>query len=192
MSDPRLNERLNQIPDKLLSREFLNSQGLGNEIGFWIFDYPAEQELSVREYIEFLERMLTQKHGHLKWVNINLLSCVVDYLADRRFLDKAISMQHSKGDEALLKALKGPLHTDKFAPYLTEKYAANDQDIIFITGVGSVWPLLRAHSLLNSLHALLGHKPVVLFYPGEYSGQVMSLFGKIPSDNYYRAFRLVP
>lgn len=192
MSDPRLHERLNQIPDKLLSREFLNSQGLGNEIGFWIFDYPAEQELSVREYIEFLERMLTQKHGHLKWVNINLLSCVVDYLADRRLLDKAISMQQNKGNEALWNALKGPLDTNKIAPYLTEKYAANDQDIIFITGVGSVWPLVRAHSLLNSLHALLGHKPVVLFYPGEYSGQVMSLFGKIPSNNYYRAFRLAP
>jgi len=45
---------------------------------------------------------------------------------------------------------------------------------------------------LNSLHSLLGHKPVVLFYPGYYDGQAMSLFGKIPSNNYYRAFRLVP
>ena len=129
-----------------------------------------------------------------RWIgaDINLLKCLVGYLADRNFVDKAIEMQKIKGDEALMKALKGPLHMDKFAPYLTEKHSATEQDIIFITGVGSVWPLLRAHNLLNSLHSLLGHKPVVLFYPGQYNGQAMSLFGRIPSNNYYRAFRLVP
>jgi hypothetical protein len=190
--DQRLHDRLNQIPDKILSPEFLSGQGLGNEIGFWIFDYEPEQELGVREYIEFLEVMLAKKHSHLKVVNINLLKCLVGYLADRNFVNKAIEMQKIKGDEALMKALKGPLHMDKFAPYLTEKHSATEQDIIFITGVGSVWPLLRAHNLLNSLHSLLGHKPVVLFYPGQYNGQAMSLFGRIPSNNYYRAFRLVP
>lgn len=190
--DQRLNDRLNQIPDKILSSEFLNGQGLGNELGFWIFDYEPEHELAVREYITFLENMLAKKHSHLKVVNINLLQSLVSYLGDRNFIEKAIQMQKSKGDEALLKALKGPLHMDKFAPYLTDKFAATEQDIIFITGVGSVWPLLRAHNLLNSLHSLLGHKPVVLFYPGHYSGQTLSLFGKIPTNNYYRAFWLIP
>lgn len=190
--DQRLQERLNQIPEKILSEEFLQGQGLGNEIGFWIFDYEPEAELEVREYISFLEGMLHKKHDHLKVVNINLLQSLVDYLDDRNFVEKAVQMQEKKGDEALLKALKGPLHMDKFAPYLVEESKAADQDIIFISGVGSVWPLLRAHNLLNSLHSLLGHKPVVLFYPGHYTGQAMSLFGKIPTNNYYRAFKLVP
>lgn len=34
-----IHERLNQIPERILSTEFLTGQGLGNEIGFWIFDY---------------------------------------------------------------------------------------------------------------------------------------------------------
>ncbi|WP_415358166.1 DUF1788 domain-containing protein [Halioglobus sp. Uisw_031] len=101
-------------------------------------------------------------------------------------------MQKRKGDEGLLKALSGPLRMDKFAPYLAKECAAEERDIILISGIGSVWPLLRAHNLLNGLHSLLGHKPVVLFYPGEYTGQSMSLFGKISSSNYYRAFKLVP
>lgn len=188
----KLHDRLNQIPDKILSPEFLSGQGLGNEISFWIFDYEPEHELDVREYVEFLVGMLAKKHSHLKVVNINLLQSLVDYLADRNFVEKAIQMQKEKGDEALLKALKGPLHMGKFVPYLTDKHCAAEQDLIFITGVGSVWPLLRAHNLLNSLHALLGHKPVVLFYPGKYDGQTLSLFGRIPSNNYYRAFSLVP
>ena len=151
-----------------------------------------EAEIEVREYICFLEEMLRKKHSHLNVVNINLLQSLVDYLGDRNLIEKAVQMQAKKGDEALLKALKGPLHMDKFAPYLVKSAQAADRDIIFITGVGSVWPLLRAHNLLNSLHSLLGHKPVVLFYPGHYDGQAMSLFGKIPSNNYYRAFKLVP
>jgi hypothetical protein len=188
----QLQDRLNQIPDKILTEEFLKSQGLGNEIGFWIFDYPAEDELHVREYLSFLQGFLDKKHAQLKVININLLQAMRDYLNQRSFTDKAIQMQKSKGDQALLKALSGPLHMDKFAPFLMEHSGAAEHDIVLISGVGSVWPVLRAHNLLNKLHALLGHKPLVLFYPGHYSGQSLALFNKIPSNNYYRAFKLVP
>lgn len=187
-----LQHRLNQIPEKLLSPDFLNGKTLGGDLSFWIFDYAPEHELEVREYLELVESMFTKKHKRLKFVNINLLECISDYLSDRNFLKKAVEIQKIKGDTALLDALKGPLHVDKLVPYLNQRYSATEQDIILINGVGSVWPLLRAHDLLNGLHSLLGHKSVVLFYPGLYTGQTMSLFGKIPSDNYYRAFRLVP
>jgi hypothetical protein len=123
---------------------------------------------------------------------INLLEVLRDYLVERKFLDKAVHMQTTKGADALLKALAGPMHMDKFAPFLMNRSQAAEQDIIFISGIGSVWPVLRAHNLLNKLHALLGHKPVVLFYPGQYNGQSLTLFNKIPSKNYYRAFKLVP
>ena len=146
----------------------------------------------MREYIDFLMEMGSEKHRQLDVLHVNLLSTLVDYLNERVFIDKAIDLQKKKGDAALLKALSGPLHMDKFAPYMVKKYGVEQRDIILVSGVGSVWPLLRAHNLLNSLHALLGHKPVVLFYPGEYTGQSRSLFGKIQSSNYYRAFMLVP
>jgi hypothetical protein len=45
-----LNERLNQILAKLTSKDLLTNQGLGNEIGFWIFDYPPEDEMTVRGF----------------------------------------------------------------------------------------------------------------------------------------------
>jgi hypothetical protein len=187
-----LGDRLNQIPTRILSEEFLQAKGLGNEIGFWIFDHDAAAELEVREYIAFLMEMLATKHSHLNVAHLNLLDALINYLEARGFLAKSFDLQKQKGDTALLKALSGPLHMDKFGPYLVDLCTAEDQDIILLSGIGSVWPLLRAHNLLNSLHALLGHKPVVLFYPGEYTGQSMKLFGKITSDNYYRAFKLVP
>ena len=188
----QLQDRLNQIPDKVLTEEFLKSQGLGNELGFWIFDYAPEDELQVREYLGMLPSFLTRKNAQLKVVNINLLQAMREYLDQRSFTEKAIQLQQNKGDAALIKALSGPLHMDKFAPFLMESSQAAEHDVVLITGVGSVWPVLRAHNLLNKLHALLGHKPLVLFYPGHYSGQSLALFNRIPSNNYYRAFKLVP
>ena len=47
-----LQDRLNKIIPRLTSDELLNNQGLGNEIGFYIFDYPPENELEVRDYLQ--------------------------------------------------------------------------------------------------------------------------------------------
>ena len=190
--DPHLKNRLNQITDRITSPSFLSGQGLGNEIGFWVFDYPPEHELQVREYLGFLEGVLARQHGELKVDHVNLLRVLRDYLEERRFLDKAIAMQQKKGDQALLKALRGPLHMDKFAPFLIGHALSEDPDVVLISGVGSVWPVMRAHSLLNALHGRLGHKPLVLFYPGSYDGQRLTLFDQITSHPYYRAFSLVP
>lgn len=190
-NDPHLKDRLNQIAEKITSPAFLSSQGLGNEIGFWIFDYPPEYELQVREYLTFLEGVLDRQHSDLMVDHVNLLRVLRDYLQERGFLDKAIAMQQKKGDEALLKALRGPLHMDKFAPFLMHALS-DDPDIVLLSGLGSVWPVMRAHSLLNALHGRLGHKPLVLFYPGRYDGQSLALFNQIASNHYYRAFSLVP
>lgn len=188
----KLQERLNQIPAKIVSDDFLQSKGLANDLGFWIFDYAPEDELQVRDYLGFLTELLAKKHDHLKVVHIHLLALLRDYLEDRRILTRSIEKQIKEGDAALLKALHGPLHMDKFAPFLLSNTKADEHDIVLISGVGSVWPLMRAHDVLNKLHALLGHKPLVMFYPGEYTGQNLSLFNRLTRKNYYRAFRLIP
>lgn len=187
-----LQNRLNRILNIITSEEFLQSRGLGNEIGFWIFEYTPEDELQVRNHVRFILDQLERKFRQIKIVEINLLEAIKSYLDSRNFSDKAFKLQRTKGDTALLKVLEGPLHMDRFAPFLVEQYKATEQDIIFITGIGSVWPMMRAHHLLNSLHASLGHRPLVMFYPGVYTGQSMSLFGRIPSKHYYRAFKLAP
>ena len=187
-----LQRQLNQILPRVTSREFLAAEGLGNEIGFWVFDYPAESELQVREHILFIASALATRHSEIKFRHINLFSTVVNYLTERKFLGKSFDLQKEKGNDALMRALAGPLAMKRLAPYIVDTHKAADQDLIFISGIGSVWPLMRGHDLLNNLHALLGDTPVVLFYPGSYDGQSLSLFGKVTSNNYYRAFKLVP
>jgi hypothetical protein len=191
MSDP-LNQRLNKILPRIISDDFLSGSGIGNEIAFYIFDYPPEDELRVRDYLRtLLDHVPKQKHG-MRVKHIDLFDFVLEYLKSRKLLDKAIQMQREKGDEALEKALVGPLHESKLASFFAEVAKPQQQDLVIASGVGSAWPLLRSHALLNNLQPVMGRTPLVMFYPGRYDGQSLRLFGKLKNANYYRAFKLVP
>ncbi len=190
----QLQQRLDQVQDKLESDEFLTNKELGGEIGFYIFDYAPEHEQVVREHLTHLTKKLVSR-GELKgrrFASINLFEMVIELLKSRNLLDKAYKMQFEKGDDALFKALKGPLEQNRFAQFIVEKSDVKSCDYIILHGLGSVWPLIRGHGLLNALHAKVGNVPTVMFYPGEYDGAALKPFGKIESNNYYRAFKLVP
>jgi len=191
MSDP-LHYRLNKILPRIISDDFLSGSGIGNEIAFYIFDYPPEDELRVRDHLRMLlNHIPRQKHG-LRVKHIDLFDFVMEYLKNRNLLDKAIKMQKEKGDEALMKALSGPLHETKLAGFFAKVVQPDQHDLVIVSGVGSVWPLLRSHSLLNNLQPVMGKTPLVMYYPGRYDGQSLRLFGKLKNNNYYRAFKLVP
>ena len=191
MSDD-LNERLNKILGTITAREFLNSSGIGNEIGFYLFDYPPEDELHVREHITWLIEHIPKHKPDLRVKHINLFKLVLEYLKSRNLLTPALTMQRDKGDAALKKALAGPLHENKLANVFAMAAKPEEHDLILVSGVGSVWPLLRSHTLLNNLHRIMGQTPLVMFYPGKYDGQSLRLFGKLRNNNYYRAFQLIP
>ena len=64
-------------------------------------------------------------------------------------------------------------------------------DVLFLTGVGKIHPFLRSHKILDSMQAIFEDIPVVLFYPGTFDGNSLSLFGEFLDGNYYRAFNLI-
>ena len=51
-----LTARLNRIIPKLQDPAFLANEGIGNEIGFYIFDYPPDQEMAVRDAVAMVEK----------------------------------------------------------------------------------------------------------------------------------------
>ena len=185
------NERLDKILDRLTSDAFLQGKGLGNEIPFYAFDYPPERELEVRAHIFFLLAQIPKRRPGLRFVHINLFELIVRHLKNRGFYEKALVMQQQKGDEATLKALAAPLDAGKLAAIFADEAKPADHDLVLVSGVGSAYPLLRTHNLLNNLHHHLGSTPLVLFYPGVYDGQSLRLFGTLQDKPYYRAFRLV-
>ncbi len=189
---PALQERLNQIAERLQDQDVLSGAGLGNEIGFYIFDYPPEDELEVRRHLHFVIDHLGKTRADLKIAHINLFELLLGVLQDRKLLDRALKLQQEKGDAELHKALKGPLHEEKIAKALIAAADPESHAMILLSGIGSAWPLIRSHTLLSALHPLMGGKPLVVFYPGSYDGQGLRLFDRLTDRNYYRAFRLVP
>jgi hypothetical protein len=185
-------DRLNQILPKIMSDDFLGGRGLGNEIAFFIFDYPPEEERRMRQHIKFLLEHIPKHKAKLRVAHVNLFDFVIDHLRKRELLDKTLELQRTKGGDFVLRQLEKILHPDKLVPLLAEQVKPVDKDLVLISGVGNVWPLMRSHTLLNNLHPVMGQTPLVMFYPGKYDGQTLRLFGKIKSDNYYRAFRLIP
>jgi len=186
------NNRLNKILPTITSSEFLSHEGLGNEIPFHVFDYPPEEELIMRGHVAFLISHLKKNYVHIKVLHINLFETMVLYLQDRKILEKSFTLESQKGSKALWKALSALVQPQRFVKVIAGKYNLKNSDLILVSGVGTIWPWVRAHSLLNNLQSVTGNIPLLLFYPGKYTGQSFQLFGRLKSDNYYRAFRLIP
>ena len=186
-------DRLNQIIPKLTSTEFLNNQGLGNEIGFWIFDYPPEREMDMRNFLDGTIMPNLAKHQPaIKAVTVNLFDLVIGQLEDRNLLDKAIEMQATQGDTKALESLRRVLKEDRLAEKLVADLDIANIDLVILSGVGAVYPMLRTHTLLSALHPYMKDTPLIMMYPGKYDGYSLRLFNKLAEDHYYRAFRLVP
>lgn len=188
-----LDERLNQILPRITSRDFLESKGLGNEIGFWVFDYPPERELDVGDFLAgTVLPSINKQVPAIHTATIDLLKLVTELLEERNLLDKAMAMQQMKGDETTLAALRSVLKEDKIAQMIATQHDIPNLDLLILTGVGAVYPMLRTHTLLSALHPIMGKTPLLMFFPGRYDGHSLRLFNTLTEDHYYRAFRLVP
>ncbi|QTA82151.1 Uncharacterized membrane protein, DUF1788 [Desulfonema limicola] len=183
--------RLDKILDRITSDELLFNKGLGNEIGFYIFDYPPEYELEMREHIQFIIRQIPKKKSDIRFKHVNLFELMIDYLQQRKLLDRAIQIQFKKGNQELLNSVKSLLTGEKAARAFIAEVKPQNNDLVLVSGIGSVYPLIRSHNLLNNLHSLMEDTPLVMFYPGTYTGKGLRLFGKLKEVNYYRAFQLV-
>ena len=185
-----LKARLDRIRSRLTSNEFLTGTGLGNEVPFYAFDYPPAEQPRVTAHVNWLVDDLQRKAG-LRVAKVDVFALAIETLKERGVYDKAVAMETNKGAAALLAALKGPLEPGKLARALVEQIKSSPVEMIFLTGVGGAYPLVRTHSLLNNLQPVLGSTPLVMFFPGAFNGQTLQLFGELEETPYYRAFRLV-
>ena len=186
-----IHQRLKALVTELQSPRLLKNQGNGNEIGYYIFDYDAEHEPIVQQFISELQPKLAVSQPPLNSVEINLYQVILKILEDRNLLQRAFDLEAKKGNNDLAKTIKPMVRPDKVVEKIQELVQGNE-DLIFITGVGASWPIMRSHTILNNLHPVLDRTPVVMFFPGSYDGQELRLFDTFKDDNYYRAFPLIP
>lgn len=188
-----LEERLALAESKMRQPKFRQNKGLGNEVGYYIFDYAPEDELAVRQWVDYIRRKYEDRPEGFRVLVFDLYDIMIDILQEKGFLEKCYEFEQKRGFDRIVRAVGNTLRITA-ADSLMLGYIRDRKEpdsILLLTGVGKCYPILRSHTILNNLHQVIDDVPVVMFYPGKYSGQDLLLFGEIKDDNYYRAFKLV-
>ena len=188
-----LTERLDAMETALKKPSFRQSGGKANEVNYWIFDYPPEKELEVRARIAYMKHKNQKGADGYELVVFDLYDIIIDFLERKNFLEKCFEFEKKRGIQRIVKAVSNSMklsEDDSFIVRYIQEHTPENA-IVFLTGVGKSYPLLRSHNVLNNLHQSYLRAPVVMFFPGTYNEQELILFNEIKDDNYYRAFRLV-
>ena len=175
------------------SDKFLKMQGLGNEIPFFICPFdPAKTEKMNKEVITPLIHQLARKG--VRVLRVDLYDLSIELLKKRGIWEQTLESETEISKSELKDLLQSVLDSEKhLIPAIVEKMRGDDFDVMFITGVGEVFPYIRSHTVLNNLQSRAKEKPTIMFFPGEYSqslekGSSLNLFSRLVDDNYYRAF----
>lgn len=195
MKYENLDPKFETIFKQVSSEKFLMLQGLSGEVPFFISTYNPEQENEVSAKIKTLINRL-QING-ITALEFNLYDIAIDLLQERNLIDKIKTTEKSMGKDKLFSALQNVLDTERYLIPAIEKRMresdetdSNDSKMVLVTGVGTVFPFIRSHTVLNNLQNIVKDRPMLMFFPGLYDGHQLNLFGKMKDDNHYRAFNI--
>jgi len=204
-----LAERFDHLVDVISSERFLHMKGLNNDLPFYICDYAPSEENDIQR----IQRHLVSKLSSLdlshiggrgvKVLEVNLYDLSIEILKNREGSDEGVSLwdqilasEPYYDKDGLLELLQNVLDPNEhLIPTVAKLLASDDFDVLFISGVGEVFPYIRSHNVLNNLQSTAKNKPTVMFFPGDYvhsplHGTSLELFGRLHDDRYYRAFNI--
>lgn len=193
-SESSIPEIYDHLIKVISSEKFLKMQGLGNEIPFFICPYKPEKAEEMIKLFGQLKNQLLRKN--IRVLIVDLYDLSIELLKKRDIWEQTLQAETEITKSELKELLQSVLDPESYLiPAIAEKIRQADHDVLFITGVGEVFPYIRSHTVLNNLQSTAKGKPTILFFPGRYDqssehGSSLTLFGKLLDDNYYRAFNI--
>lgn len=194
-SNSTIQDRFSELQRILSSDQFLSKEGIGNEVPFFIFAYEPEWEITVERETRHLVTRL--ENAGIELLEINLHDLVVELIKERGKWDRLLDTEARIDKEKFKAQLQNLTDAEtKLVPAIADKIAACPGiQLLFLTGVGMVYPYIRTHNVLNNLQKVAKDYPTLLFFPGRYTfsegrGQSLDLFGELNEDKYYRAFNI--
>lgn len=175
----------------LSGRRFLAMEGLGNEVPFFIYPYAPEIALDVAQVKKRVKNRLGNAGVTVR--EINLYDLTVEILKERGVWERVLAMEPDQDKDDFREMLQGMLDPQlHLAPAIRAKIDDGAFDIVFLSGIGEVFPYIRSHNVLNNLQSVVTGKPMLMFFPGRYEqsatlGSSLVLFGRLKDDQYYRA-----
>ena len=177
----------------LQDERFLKMQGLNQEVPFFLCPFSVKQKLEIEDMLPRLTTRL--REANVNVVEINLYDLCLEYLQKNDLFEQLCEIEQNTEKGYFLESLQSILDIESILiPEIEQIIAVSNKiDVLFLTGVGEVFPYIRTHNILNNLQRVAKDFPTLLFFPGEYEqslekGASLRLFGKLPDDKYYRAY----
>ena len=167
----------------------------------YIYLYNAEKEYEMQHHLQQILNRLKRPSHFLDCLLINLYEELIEFLKATPMLDVTVFDEIMAFEEedpvAAQNWLIKEADSDAFIQYLTQKVNRHFKEednqkrvYLLISGVGEAFPYIRSSDLLKRTESLVKNFKAILFYPGEYNDSYYNLFGKIKTDNIYRANKL--
>lgn len=209
ISQQPLATRFEHLLGIISSQRFLEMKGLNNDLPFYICEFKAAESFEMqrmqRQLVNSLASMsidCLQGRG-VRVLEVNLYDLSIELLKaregssdDSSLWDEILTVEPEVEKDALLELMQNVLSVEEYLiPAIGERLAGADYDVLFLSGIGEVFPYIRSHNVLNNLQSTAKGKPTVMFFPGEYrhslqQGASLELFGLLHDDKYYRAFNI--
>lgn len=187
-------KRFDHLVSLISSPRFLQKRGLGNEVPFFICPFDPKEAVEMADTVRRLATYLAEQGVTV--LCLNLYDLCVELLEERAILDRVLEAEATMPKAHFRELLQGVLDPEThLVPKIGQRLKSESFDVLFLTGVGEVYPFVRSHNVLNNLQSTAKEQPTVLFFPGEYrhsleSGASLDLFGRLHDDKYYRAFNI--
>jgi len=187
-------ERFKHLQALISSERFLKMQGLGKEVPFYICPYRPSEAIEMERMQKQLKNKLSQTGVQV--LEINLYDISVEILKENGDWEWYLEEESKMTKEELKEELQSILDIETvLVPEIGKRITEEPHDVIFMSGVGEVYPYIRSHNVLNNLQSTAKDHPMVMFFPGAYthsleSGASLDLFGRLHDDKYYRAFNI--
>ena len=185
-------EKLNLIEPRIKNPEFIEKIRSGQIVPFYILDYDPQDEFMVREHISILKDKVNKENANIKIKVVDLYDLLLECLQEKGFLEKSLKAESEKGTERVFEAIKNALGLKKETNIYIDKIVnrINPEDVVFLTGVGKAFPIIRTHKVISCLKPIIRRNPIIVMYPGTYINNELSLFGEIDKD-YYQAYKFI-
>jgi len=184
-----MEQKFNKIYQLVSSDDFLSNLSTGGEIPFYLITYDVRQETDLSQSITLLTRRM-QNDGKSTLV-IDLYELMLNTLTEDDDIEDYYGLEDSTPKKEFTRSIQLAVDVERaYIPNIAKAITDADPDLVLIKGVGKVFPFIRSHTIVNNMENIIKQIPVVLFYPGTYEGTQLSLFGRIKSENHYRAINI--
>jgi len=185
--------RLETLFQILSDPKFLQKEGLGNEVPYFIETYDIRNQTAEYRGIQALVRRL--ESSGIPVAVFGLYDFVIEHFQAGNELEALFEAEKTVDKAVLLEEMIKMLSVEYvIVPAIAHQARDKEARLVFLYQAGEVYPYLRIHEILSTLQAALSDRPVIVFFPGTYTtsyrdGFKLSLFGT-QTARYYRAFKL--